>query len=40
MATGTVTLRDLATGEESQVPRSEAVALAELASRGSGALGG
>jgi histidyl-tRNA synthetase len=32
MATGTVTLRDLATGEESKIPRREAVALAELAS--------
>lgn len=40
MATAKVTLRDLATGEESKVPRGEAVALAELASRGSGALGG
>ncbi len=40
MAAGTVTLRDLATGEESKVPRSEAVALAEVASGGRGALGG
>ena len=40
MATGEVTLRDLATGEESKVSRGEAVALAEVASGGRGALGG
>jgi histidyl-tRNA synthetase len=39
MATGTVTLRDLATGEESKVPRGEAAAVAEVASNGLGALG-
>ncbi len=40
MTSGTVTLRDLATGEESKVPRGDAVALAEFASGGSGATGG
>ncbi len=39
MAAGTVTLRDLATGEESKVPRREAVALVELASVPREALG-
>jgi histidyl-tRNA synthetase len=36
MTTGIVTLRDLATGEERKVPRDEAVALVEAASRGGG----
>jgi histidyl-tRNA synthetase len=40
MATGVVTLRDLATGEESRIPRSEAVALAEVASSVRGEPGG
>ncbi len=40
MISGTVTLRDLASGEERKVPRHEAAALVDVASGGSGTLSG